>query len=556
VIPALATRGRLVLAAGLAFVVVGGVHASPPLVGLGGAVIASLMTLYLWFYPSAILLRRRKIELSWWIPPGDQPGGALAVDRPFALHLALRNHGTRALRALAIEVHATSGLEIPVGLEATALPGRQVELVGSATARAAGYVVLHGAAIRFGDGLGLFEVAAFFPNPIAVKVFPRQAALRDRVGTHLLRRRGMSGELREIRDHAYGDPFKFVAWKATARRQKLMVRDLETEIVVTYQLVLDIGAGMRDGLPGATRLDYAIEAAAGLARALMDGGDRIGLTTFDSRVYSHVRPDDGYHHYLQLVDRLIELRSIVDEDLTDLTNGELVAAVARYLAHQEAVDVRVRRAPALDDAAWDRMHPGPQGELYDVGALMAIVSTLLEAHGQAAHKAAAPAWWWSRVKVTEHAQPHMAKLRLFCRLRGIELPYRRASPPGSRRDGLSAAVRAARAARADVAVVVSDLHDLFADPDSSLEVVALARRSGTRVIVVAPAHASFSPNAATEAGRRLVAAVSRAERQRIDTARALLARHGVPLVTAGRSETVGELARRLARAHAGRRRAA
>ena len=32
-----------------------------------------LLALYLSFYPTAILLRRKKIELSWWVPPGDQP---------------------------------------------------------------------------------------------------------------------------------------------------------------------------------------------------------------------------------------------------------------------------------------------------------------------------------------------------------------------------------------------------------------------------------------------------------------------------------------------------
>ena len=43
-------------------------------------------------------------------------------------------------------------------------------------------------------------------------------ALHEQVGLHHVRRRGLSGELREIREHTHGDPFKFIAWKATARR--------------------------------------------------------------------------------------------------------------------------------------------------------------------------------------------------------------------------------------------------------------------------------------------------------------------------------------------------
>ena len=97
-IPRLATRGKLVLGTALLFLLVGSLHGSPPLVALAGSILTVLLALYLSFYPTAILLRRKKIELSWWVPPGDQPGGALAVDRPFQLHLAFRNHGSRRLR--------------------------------------------------------------------------------------------------------------------------------------------------------------------------------------------------------------------------------------------------------------------------------------------------------------------------------------------------------------------------------------------------------------------------------------------------------------------------
>ena len=135
---------------------------------------------------------------------------------------------------------------------------------------AAGYHVLHGAALTFGDALGLFDIEAFFPNPIAIKVFPRTVALRgaparavggalhEQVGLHHVRRRGLSGELRELREHSHGDPFKFIAWKATARRGQLMVRDLENEIVTTHIVMLDVGAGMRSGPLGRTPLDWGM----------------------------------------------------------------------------------------------------------------------------------------------------------------------------------------------------------------------------------------------------------------------------------------------------------
>ncbi|MBA3459931.1 MAG: DUF58 domain-containing protein, partial [Deltaproteobacteria bacterium] len=235
-IPRLATRGKLILGTALLFLLVGSLHGAPPLVALSGAVLTVLLAMYLAFYPTAILLRRKKIELSWWVPPGDQPGGALAADRPFQLHLAFRNHGSRKLRILYTKILAGSGLQLDEKPSATVKRGQQVEVTTIVKPLTAGYQVLHGAALTFGDALGLFDIEAFFPNPIAVKIFPRTIALRgapvravggalhEQVGLHHVRRRGLSGELRELREHSHGDPFKFIAWKATARRGQLMVR--------------------------------------------------------------------------------------------------------------------------------------------------------------------------------------------------------------------------------------------------------------------------------------------------------------------------------------------
>ena len=177
-IPRLALRGKYVLATSLLFLVVGTLHGAPPLVALSAAILSVLLALYLMFYPTAILLRRKKIELSWWVPPGEEAGGALSVDRPFQLHLAFRNHGSRKLRILSSNILAATGLAIDDRPSATVRSGMQVEVTTTVRALAAGYHVLHGAALTFGDALGLFDIEAFFPNPIAIKVFPRAIALR------------------------------------------------------------------------------------------------------------------------------------------------------------------------------------------------------------------------------------------------------------------------------------------------------------------------------------------------------------------------------------------
>jgi uncharacterized protein (DUF58 family) len=371
--------------------------------------------------------------------------------------------------------------------------------------------VLHGAALTFGDALGLFDIEAFFPNPIAVKVFPRTLAVRgqpvravggalhEQVGQHHVRRRGLSGELRELREHSHGDPFKFIAWKATARRGRLMVRDLENEIVTTHIAVVDVGGGMRSGAIGRTPLDWASDSVAALARAAIGNGDRIGLVGFDTRRVVELAPDTGYHHYLQLVDKLLDVRSVVDEDLTDVTAGELVALVARYLAHQEAIDVRVKVAPPLDDPRWSAIQAGPDGQLYDVAATGRLCRRLIDmmlGHERAKDKRA-------RAQPVIESDSQLAPLRQLCRLRGIELPYRSTWEHGKRTVGLAAAVeRAVAGGRPDVAIVISDLAGLAEDDSRAIRAIARLRKAAGRVIVLAPSPSAFLPPAASGHGRR------------------------------------------------------
>lgn len=536
-IPRLATRGKLVLGTALLFLVVGALHGSPPLVAFAGTILSVLLALYLMFYPTAILLRRKKIELSWWVPPGDQPGGALAVDRPFQLHLAFRNHGSRRLRVLSTHILGASGLAIDDRPSATVSRGQQVEVTTTVRPLSAGYHVLHGAALAFGDALGLFDIEAFFPNPIAVKVFPRAMAVRgqivravggalhEQVGLHRVRRRGLSGELRELREHTHGDPFKFIAWKATARRQQLMVRDLENEIVTTHVILVDVGAGMRQGPLGRTPLDWACDATAGIAKAAIGASDRIGLVGFDTRPLVELQPDTGHHHYLQIIDRLLDVRGVVDADLTDVTAGELVALVARYLAHQEAIDVRVKIAPPLDDPRWTQIQAGPDGQLYDVAATGRLCKRLIDIMlGRDGTKHGRP----PRV-VEDDAQ--LLPLRQFCRLRGIELPYRTSWEHGRRAHGFAAAVeRAVASGRPDVVVLISDLAGFAEDQARIKRALARLRKAAGSVIALAPSADAFLPTATTPHGRRVRELIVRDMRAGLEPGRRLLVQHGITVL--------------------------
>ncbi len=466
---------------------VGAVAGAWRVAALGVVSLAALGAVYVAFFPTSVLVWRRHLELLWRVERAED-ASAFVAGRPFRLTVTLRNRAPHALGHARIRAFASSALSPPAALRLELAAAHEATVTAEVVAQRAGFWFLHGAAVELQDPLGLCSVEAYFPSPVGIKVLPR-AALRlapseqrllagaphDRHGVQQLRRRGLGGDLRELREHAPGDPFKQIAWKATARTGKLMVRELDRETMVTHWLLVDIGATMREGRPGAARIDLAVDVAAAYARGALEAGDRVALLTYDGRIVGEAKPNDGPVHRLRIVERLMEAMSVVDEDLTELTDSELVTVVARYLLLQEGIDARMRRAPAIDDPVWNELAASPSGELYDLRVLHQAVAAALDRH---------------RKEVTVAAPTEQLRLRQYCRLRGIELPYRRtlqAGDAGQRARGLGAALEHAGRARGSQRIVVlSDLQGLAGDLQPVGRAVRLVRRRGHHLTFAVP----------------------------------------------------------------------
>jgi len=250
------------------------------------------------------------------------------------------------------------------------------------------------------------------------------------------------------------------------------------------------------------------------------------MVAFDTRPLVELKFDTGHHHYLQIIDRLLDTRSVVDADLTDVTSGELVALVARYLAHQEAIDVRVKIAPPLDDARWMQIQAGPDGQLYDVAATGRLCKRLVEVMLGKDDKRAA-----LKPPVVVDDDLQLRPLRVFCRLRGIELPYRATWEHGRRAAGFAAAVeRAVANGKPDVAVILTDLSGFAEDEARTKRALARLRRAAGSVIAIVPSANGFLPQVTTLHGRRVRELMVRDQQALMEPGRRLLTRHGVRVI--------------------------
>ena len=544
----------LLVVVGAAFVLAGAVTAAWPLLALGMAQISAVMVLYLLFISTSAMVRRRNLELAWWIPAGELVGGALVAGREVKLHVLLRNRTPFAVTVPRLQILASSPIELPHNGLATRLAARQeVHLRVRATPRCSGHWFFQGVQVTVTDRVGVFALQLYYPNLLGIRVFPflgagreripfrpRTGASHERVGNRLLRQRGLGSDLREIREHVPGDPFKRIAWKATARNRKLMVREFESEILVTHWLLLDISSTMRSLDPGRSKLDYGLSLCSSFGRVALDSGDRVGMVTFDHRIHSQVKPADGQPQLYRIIERLMELHNIVDEDLTDLTDAELNGAVAEYMAYQEGVDVALRgRPPGARDPRWRDLVEGPNGELLDGAAMSREVAKALQRRRDSGSS--------RRLGQIMADSPRSAQLRLFCRLSGLEIPYRRHSPLISKERGMAAAINQAGTSRSSQFIVlISDLEEV-GETGVVLNALRLAKRRGHTVVVVAPFAPAFLAPPADRRARQVQDIFSlRAQRQR-RTVVQQIERIGISVVPAGPKDVLPLVLRRLAR---------
>jgi uncharacterized protein (DUF58 family) len=185
--------------------------------------------------------------------------------------------------------------------------------------RGPGRVRFEGVGVRLVDLQGFFYHRTFIRAPVEYRVLPALADSRGHFptvkrhnllpppGLHRLRRPGSGSELLDLRDYLPGDPPKTIAWKASARRDRLMTKEFESEVPVRCTLLLDTSHSVRIGPAGRNALARLVEIAAAIAQANSGARDLTGLCLFDQAGSTTVPPGRGERHVAELLNRLADV---------------------------------------------------------------------------------------------------------------------------------------------------------------------------------------------------------------------------------------------------------
>jgi uncharacterized protein (DUF58 family) len=318
----------------------------------------------------------------------------LSIGRENAVHLNLKVVG-HPLKATETELQIRDGVPAVFQADAETLavalvPQQSYELTYHVFPPRRGQFRWQQADLRLRSPWGLSWRLWQVSLTTAVVVYPdlmglRQLSIRLSLETtgNLHRRHRVGGtEFAELREYALGEDIRLIDWKATARRQRPIVRLLEPEREQPLLILLDRGRLMTAQVAGLSRFDWALNAALSLTLAGLRQGDRVGIAVFDKTIHTWIAPQPGMTHLAPILERLHNLEPIQAESdyagvtaqvLSQYTRRALVVMltdIVDEIASQDLLVAMGRLSPrflpfcvALRDPQVDaQAHPAPQAE--------------------------------------------------------------------------------------------------------------------------------------------------------------------------------------------------
>ena len=215
--------------------------------------------------------------------------------------------------------------------------------------------------------LQLVKRRYIFPARKMVKVYPSYMQMRryqllavsnrlQEVGVKKIRRIGHSMEFEQNKEYVRGDDYRTINWKATARKDGLMVNNYTDERSQQIYCLINKGRVMKMPFGGMTLLDYAINAALVLSNVALVKQDKAGLITFEKNLDTFLLADKKPTQMNQILETLYRQKTdFLESDFEKLfsvirnriTNRSLLMLFTNF----ESLESLQREMPALKKIA-------------------------------------------------------------------------------------------------------------------------------------------------------------------------------------------------------------
>lgn len=276
--PAVAPRAALLASTGFVALLVGAATGRPALVVLAGVTLMPLLLV-----PTAPAVTQASVTC-------ERLPGQIVEGDPVVLTVTVRLD--RVAEQLTVTVAGNGTLDIEPESRRFSAPDADVlEIAVTVTPTRWGRADPPLLTITTTSRAGLRAAAARLFVPTALVALPRPASVdastvrfvgRARAGNHVTARAGDGVEFAGVREYRPGDALRRVHWPVSSRRGQLYVTERAAEAAMDVVVVIDTLG--ESGPRGASTLDASLRGAAGVSRALLRNGDRVGLVLLGGSV--------------------------------------------------------------------------------------------------------------------------------------------------------------------------------------------------------------------------------------------------------------------------------
>lgn len=159
-----------------------------------------------------------------------------------------------------------------------------------------------------------------FANNQEVPTYPSYIQLRKydlmafsnsfaQYGLKKIRRIGHTMEFEQIKEYVQGDDIRTINWKATAKRDQLMVNQFQDEKSQNVYMIIDKGRVMKMPFNGLSLLDYAINATLVLSNVILKKHDKAGIVAFSKKVENRVVAEKRQSQMQLILENLYKIKT-------------------------------------------------------------------------------------------------------------------------------------------------------------------------------------------------------------------------------------------------------
>ena len=176
------------------------------------------------------------------------------------------------------------------------------------------------------------RMAPVYPSIIQMQQYDFLATSNrlTEIGLKKIRRIGHTQEFEQIKEYVPGDDFRTINWKATAKKNQLMVNQYQDEKSQPIFSLIDTGRVMKMPFDGLKLVDYAVNATLAFSNVALKRNDKTGMLTFSKRVENFVPALQKITHLNTILETLYNINTNFEE--SDF--GHLYAHITRKVTHR------------------------------------------------------------------------------------------------------------------------------------------------------------------------------------------------------------------------------